>query len=139
MVRPANCSAQISIGVQTHADADISGTGILVAFILSACLTLAAVLFAYFAGLVDDGLLRPVDKFVFKIPSRAARYPRTHVALRKAILTLSDQQIVTGIAILGAGFNGLRDGSISVYHFQVVIYLAWMSSSVHLSALTILR
>ncbi|CAK1364616.1 unnamed protein product [Cercospora beticola] len=139
MARPANCSALIRTGVATSADTDIAGTGILVAFLLSACLTLGAVLFAYFTGLVDDGLLRPVDRFVLKIPSRAARFPRAHVALRKAILTLSDQQIVTGIAILGAGFYGLRNGTISVYHFQIVIYLAWMSSSVHLSALTILR
>ncbi|KAG9751719.1 hypothetical protein KCU73_g6271, partial [Aureobasidium melanogenum] len=42
-----------------------------------------------------------------------------------------------GIAICIAGFIGLH-GRISVYHFQTVIMLAWMSSSVHLSALTML-
>jgi hypothetical protein len=51
---------------------------------------------------------------------------------------LSDQQIVTGIAILAAGFQGLRLGGIDSYHYQTVIYLAWMSSSVHLSALSVL-
>lgn len=40
---------------------------------------------------------------------------------------------------MGAGFQGLRVGDISSYHFQIVLYLAWMSSSVHLSALTLLR
>jgi hypothetical protein len=63
---------------------------------------------------------------------------RVSRALRQAILALSDQQIVTGIAILGAGFQGLRLGGIDSYHYQTVIYLAWMSSSVHLSALSIL-
>lgn len=93
---------------------------------------------AYATGLVDDGLLRPMDRLVFRVPSRAERHLHIHLALRKVILALSDQQIVTGIAILGAGFQGLRTGEISVYHFQIVIYLAWMSSSVHLCALTIL-
>ncbi|THW39345.1 hypothetical protein D6D25_04851, partial [Aureobasidium pullulans] len=32
--------------------------------------------------------------------------------------------------------NGRR---MSVYHYQIVLYLAWLSSSVHLSALTLLR
>lgn len=100
--------------------------------------TLIAVLIAYATGLVDDGLLRPVDRLVLRVPSRAEKHLHIHLALRKVILALSDQQIVTGIAILGAGFQGLRTGEMSVYHFQIVIYLAWMSSSVHLSALTIL-
>lgn len=39
---------------------------------------------------------------------------------------------------MGAAFRRLRDGFISVYHFQIVLYLAWMCTSVHLSALTIL-
>ncbi|KAF7189400.1 Elsinochromes biosynthesis cluster protein HP1 [Pseudocercospora fuligena] len=139
MKRPDNCWELISQGTQAKGDPDISGLGVIIAFVLSACLTLLAVLIAYFGGLVDDGLLRPVDRFVLRIPSRAEKHTSIHVALRKAILTLSDQQIVTGIAILGAGFVGLRSGSITVYHFNIVIYLAWMSSSVHLSALTILR
>jgi hypothetical protein len=137
--RPTNCAQLIAEGVVAAGNADISGTGVIIAFILSACLTIVAVLGAYLCGMVDDGLLRPVDRFILRIPSRAANHPTVHVALRKLILALSDQQIVTGIAILGAGFAGMRDGSITVYHFHLVVYLAWMSSSVHLSALTILR
>ena len=49
----------------------------------------------------------------------------------------SDQQIVTGIAILAAGYA--KHCTISVYHFQVVVYLAWMSSGTHLVTLTVLR
>lgn len=79
-----------------------------------------------------------MDRLVFRVPSNAAQHSHIHLALLKFILALSDQQIVTGIAVLGAGFVGLRTGEISVYHFQIVIYLAWMSSSVHLCALTLL-
>ena len=49
----------------------------------------------------------------------------------------SDQQIITGIAILAAGYS--KRCTISVYHYHVVVYLAWMSSSTHLVTLTVLR
>ncbi|KAK4624331.1 Elsinochromes biosynthesis cluster protein HP1 [Fulvia fulva] len=139
MISKNECFELIVNGTVVKPDADISGPGVLIAFVFSAGATLLATLIAYAFGLVDDGLLRPVDRLVLRAPSRASKHLQLHVALRKAVLALSDQQIVTGIAILGAGFNGLRSGTISVYHFQTVIYLAWMSSSVHLSALTLLR
>lgn len=127
-------------------DSDISGLGVILAFTISAYITFALVLAAYLLGQVDESLLNTVDTKIFHI--RPFRPPRTRdgkptrlrvsLALRQAILSLSDQQIVTGIAILGAGFQGLRLGGIDSYHYQIVIYLAWMSSSVHLSALSIL-
>lgn len=120
------------------ADADISGTGVVRAFILSAYISFAVVLLAYMTGFVDGELLNDVDRRVFRVRSYSHKQPTVHTIISKAILVLGDQQIVTGIAILGAGFQGLRTGTISVYHYQIVLYLAWMSSSVHLSALTIL-
>lgn len=127
-------------------DADISGLGVILAFTVSAYLTFALVLGSYLFGQVDESLLNSVDTKVFRIRpfrpahTRGSRPTRLRVsrALRQAILSLSDQQIVTGIAILGAGFQGLRLGGIDSYHYQTVIYLAWMSSSVHLSAISIL-
>lgn len=133
-------------GAQPVPDSDISGLGVILAFTVSAYLTFALVLASYLFGQVDGSLLNTVDTQVFHV--RPFRPLRTHndkptrlrvsQALRQAILALSDQQIVTGIAILGAGFQGLRLGGIDSYHYQTVIYLAWMSSSVHLSALAIL-
>ena len=49
-----------------------------------------------------------------------------------------DQQLVTGLAILGSVFTQLNKG-ISAYHWQIVVYLAWFSSLTHLSLLTVLR
>ena len=63
-------------------------------------------------------------------------------ALQRGIRAFSDQQIVTGIALLVAGFSRLlgdKTGNMSAYHWHTVIYLAWMSSNVHLSTLTLLR
>lgn len=58
-------------------------------------------------------------------------------ALRAFILTLSDQQLVTGLAIIIAGFS--KYCSISMYHFNIVASLAWFSSTTHLSTLAVLR
>jgi hypothetical protein len=140
------CTDFMKDGGQPVPDADISGLGVILAFTISAYLTFALVLASYLFGQVDGSLLNVVDTQVFRV--RSSRPPQNlngrptrlqfSRALRQAILALSDQQIVTGIAILGAGFQGLRLGGIDSYHFQTVIYLAWMSSSVHLSALSIL-
>ena len=51
---------------------------------------------------------------------------------------MSDIQLVSGFAILISGYAQLRCG-LSVYHWQIVVYLAWFSSLTHLSSLTFLR
>jgi hypothetical protein len=57
--------------------------------------------------------------------------------LQKVILHFSDSHIVTGLAILTAGF--IQSCRLSIYHFHIVIYLGWMASSTHLTTLTMLR
>ncbi|KAF2229185.1 hypothetical protein EV356DRAFT_562218 [Viridothelium virens] len=133
-----DCSSLLISGAVSKPDTEISGQGVILAFLLSAYITLTAVLLAYIGGQIDEDLLGPVDIVILRVKPFHPRKSRLHATLRAATLALSDQQIVTGIAIMGAGFNGLIQQSISVYHFQTVLYLAWMSSSVHLSALTIL-
>ena len=57
--------------------------------------------------------------------------------IEKVILNLSDQQLLTGLSILIAGFA--THCSISVYHFAIVSDLAWFSANVHLSSLIVLQ
>ena len=52
-------------------------------------------------------------------------------------MTLSDQQVVTGISIIIGGLSQLQWG-ISSYHWQTVINLAWFSTMTHLITLTAL-
>lgn len=54
------------------------------------------------------------------------------------VLAFSDQQIVTGIAILISGFSQISRG-LSSYHWSNIISLAWFSSVSHLATLTMLR
>lgn len=51
---------------------------------------------------------------------------------------MSDLQILTGLSILISGYSQLRCG-LSVYHWQILVYLAWFCSLTHLSCLTFLR
>lgn len=51
---------------------------------------------------------------------------------------MSDQQLVTGVAILISGYSQLQC-SLSMFHWQIIVFLAWFSSMTHLSTLTFLR
>ena len=57
--------------------------------------------------------------------------------IEKVILSVSDQQLLTGIAVLIAGF--WTHCSISVYHFSLVNDLAFFSSLVHMITLDVLQ
>ena len=91
---------------------------------------------AYVCRWLPSHLLGRADEIVFK---RGAdrRTPRWKRATDQAVLAYADQQIVTGIAILAAGFSRMQ--SLSVYHLHVIIYLAWMSSNTHLTAVSLLQ
>jgi hypothetical protein len=56
----------------------------------------------------------------------------------RVTFSLSDQQLVTGIAILTAGFKMLAQGTITAYHFSIVRDLAFFSSNAHLLSLLVL-
>ena len=59
--------------------------------------------------------------------------------MERVILSYSDQQVMTGLAILVAGYSQLARGSISTYHWQIMIFTAWFSSLAHITTLTVLR
>ena len=56
-----------------------------------------------------------------------------------AVLSSSDQQVLTGLAILISGYVQLGCRGLAVYHWQIVVDLAFFSSVTHLTTLTCLR
>ena len=108
---------------------------VIIAFLLSAYITFAFVIISYWTGLIPGSLLNAVDRNCFKAKANGSK--AWSEALQKGVFVFADQQIITGIAILIAGFSNM--GIISVYHFNIIVYLAWMSSNVHLTSLTLLR
>ena len=59
-------------------------------------------------------------------------------AIETAVLMFSGQQLVTGIGILVSGYSQVHC-SLLIYHWQIVVYLAWFSSPTHLTTLTAMR
>lgn len=54
-------------------------------------------------------------------------------------IIFSDQQLVTGLCILIAGFWQAAYYNLDYYHWIYIIYLAWLSSTVHLMSLSMLQ
>jgi hypothetical protein len=137
VINDQNCAWWMVHGAEPEADSEITGIGIVVSFLLSAYITMGLAVAAYVLGAIDASLLGPVDLLVHRIPTRPRISAAWQEALDACVLLFSDQQIMTGLAVLIAGFVGLAN-RMDVYHFQIVIMLAWMSSSVNLTALTVL-
>ena len=62
---------------------------------------------------------------------------RRSKGLQRFVLALSDQQLVTGLGILIAGFSNRCN--MPLYYFNIIASLAWFSSTTHLSTLAVLR
>jgi ABC-type multidrug transport system fused ATPase/permease subunit len=122
---------------------------VLAAFLVTGLASIGAMYWAYFHDCLDKDSITNLDKAVlawvhnfplFHNASEKEEITRTNLAsevLQQFVLTLSDQQLVTGFAILIASF-ALRC-SISVLNFQIASSLAWFSSVTHLATLAILR
>ncbi|KAE9575078.1 hypothetical protein CGMCC3_g8852 [Colletotrichum fructicola] len=64
---------------------------------------------------------------------------RLRDVLTKAILTLCDVQLSTGLGILLSGYINLFHNAILAYHWKLLVYLVWISNLTHVCCLTILR
>jgi hypothetical protein len=111
---------------------------ILLAFFITACTAVILSLIAYIGGLLPSHHLRRVDRRIFRANSRN-QDSRWREIVEKIMMSVSDQQLVTGLAILVAGYYEMMNNNLSVYHWQIVVNLAWLSSAVHIASLTVLR
>ena len=82
---------------------------------------------------IDKGILSIIWRKTGSNPAKT-----WEPTLRTAVLMFSDQQLVTGIALLTSGYVQL-DCGLSAFHWQMIVYLAWFSSLTHLTTLTVLR
>jgi hypothetical protein len=111
---------------------------ILIAFLATAYGIFIWMIVAYFSCWLSPSLLGQADEYIFRRPARKRITPPWwQNAVNQGILGYADQQIVTGVAILAAAFNNMR--TLSAYHLQVAIHLAWISSNTHLTAVSLLQ
>ncbi|KAL4860315.1 hypothetical protein BDV12DRAFT_181777 [Aspergillus spectabilis] len=148
-------------------DSDITGPGVIIGYTATAGIAVALISVHYFIAFqpVLDPFRHgdnspspqappfspnPVDMMILRFLRRPfrttltvkknsqSRWVRLDARLTKCILTMSDLQLATGLAILISGYTQLRCG-ISAYHWVFISRLAWFSSLTHLSCLTFLR
>ncbi|KAA8566165.1 hypothetical protein EYC84_008767 [Monilinia fructicola] len=141
-----NCSSVIPPPLQPNPD--VAGTGVIVGFVATAYLTLLLLLIFYLLGFHETwsknaNKSNQIDSIVFEKFSKWFLFSKTPSykwggPVRAMIMVLSDQQIVTGLAILIAGYAQLSC-SIDAYHWQIMASLAWFSSVTHLTTLTLLQ
>jgi hypothetical protein len=114
-----------------------------VSFVLTAFLALVASVIGLVLGTISTTHTNWVDQLfsdfvrrrVVRLTADANEFWGNVV--EAAILNFSDQQLVTGGVILIVAYFQLA--TISVYHFSVVMDLAWFSSNTHLLAVVVLR
>lgn len=61
MLSTQECAKLVNDGAIAAPDSDIAGIGVILAFLISAYMTFAAVLLAYITGMVENQLLGMVD------------------------------------------------------------------------------
>ena len=112
-----------------------------ISFTATAYLSLALVLIYYLLDCSPEADDNAIDRGVIRALRKTLKLNRPKVwgmAIQRAILMFSDQQLVTGIALLGAGCSQLSS-DLPVYYWQVLVQLVWFSSISHLATLTCLR
>ncbi|KFY18027.1 hypothetical protein V492_00192 [Pseudogymnoascus sp. VKM F-4246] len=114
-----NCTALFISPPDLEPNPDVSGIGVLVGFLATAYLVVCLLIVHYV--------------LVFN-PAEAGLAKETCYM----VLMMSDQQMVTGTALLLSATTQLKCG-ISAYHWQTMIYFVWFSSFTHLATLTVLR
>ncbi|KIX93601.1 uncharacterized protein Z520_10779 [Fonsecaea multimorphosa CBS 102226] len=131
-------------------DADIVGIGVVVSFVLSSVISFASVVIGYFTLSLPRYLLNEADvlyigafrrlfmsrKRTIETVDDASDALRSD-ALISFMLSMSDQQLVSGVALLIAGFA--KNTDITTYSMDVIAALAFQSSSVHLATLPLIR
>ncbi|PSN66664.1 hypothetical protein BS50DRAFT_620884 [Corynespora cassiicola Philippines] len=128
-------------------DTDIAGVGVLIAFLLSSLLTCGAILWGYLTdslplsttSAVDEAIVLWLRKSRKTAPAHQnllTREQRTQ-ALTRFILALSDQQLVTGLALMISAFA--NTANITIFDMKLVDTFAWFSATTHLAALAVLQ
>ena len=134
------------IGVRRHAP--VNGSSLLICRKSKVLIGFAATAYSTFLlcvayYLVDfKRISNPVDQkcidTFYRLFNASRPSEEWSKAIEAAVLTFSDQQVITGIAILISGYSQLRSG-LAVYYWQLTVDLAWFSSVTHLTTLTCLR
>ncbi|KAH0551476.1 hypothetical protein GP486_007309 [Trichoglossum hirsutum] len=144
-----------NVSCSDFANPDIAGLGVVFSFIISAlAATVASISIAVLDSKIDSEdpsafLPRRVKNWLSRgITGHAkARYRFWRTVLEELILTLADQQLVTGIALLISIYINIPMNEFSFpgganfqdAYFTLVVYLSCLSSCTHIACIIMLR
>ncbi|KXH28047.1 hypothetical protein CNYM01_03647 [Colletotrichum nymphaeae SA-01] len=124
-------------------DPDVTGWGIVSSFCFSIVMNMIAIIVAYATKALPEKRYNSIDDIIHSRGSSSADRKQRIKAFESFMLSLSDQQLVTGMALMlaticiFAGVHGLDEG-FSVYSFQIATRLGYFSCITHLCSLTVL-
>lgn len=124
VVAPKTCEWIQKGKLGAEPEPDISGIGILIAFMLSTWVVWGIALAMFLCGFLSEGQVNHIDHRFFRVGTNKSSN-RLSKVLRRAMLVFSDQQLITGIAMLTATFAKIQ--TISVRHYALAVELAWVS------------
>ncbi|KAI1118698.1 hypothetical protein F5Y14DRAFT_461542 [Nemania sp. NC0429] len=123
-------------------DPDITGFGVLISFFFSIVLVIVVIVWAYFRDALPKRCYNVFDNFILNRKVRSEDGERVH-NMRSFILSLSDQQLVSGLALV-ISINIIRNGvqnldkKISAYAYNNAVILAFFSCIIHLATISVL-
>ncbi|KAK7183430.1 hypothetical protein DPSP01_010538 [Paraphaeosphaeria sporulosa] len=131
-----NCAARNQV---VEANPDIAGIGVIVGFLATTCLAFLVSLSVLFLDRYNR-LISFLTK-THHVHDESRSYWRSPAfwsrVLSKNLLALADTQIMTGLAVQFTAL--LKHCELSIYHFQIVTELAFLTTVTHLLTLVTLR
>ncbi|OCL14795.1 hypothetical protein AOQ84DRAFT_426237 [Glonium stellatum] len=135
-----NCSATNSV---VSANPDIAGIGVIISFLVTTCIAFILAFVVMFLERYNSirRFFRKILKMPFKDYTSELCTWRTHLfwfeILSKNLLAFSDTQLLTGLSVQFTAL--LKHCELSIYHFQIVVELAFLTTVTHLLTLVALR
>ncbi|KAI0385467.1 hypothetical protein F5Y04DRAFT_292048 [Hypomontagnella monticulosa] len=123
-------------------DPDITGIGVILAFLIPAWFTLFITTVELFSKHTDDYGVHPVGldtvlkRYTLNILKCFIK-PRSPRSIRPAIRAMSDQQLITGIALISVGY--IQHNTISQYHFYIIYFLGFACFQAYGASLRVLK
>jgi hypothetical protein len=126
-------------------DPDIAGIGVVLSFAVVAGICVILYLLCTILSMIDTTSRNPVDRWLRHTVTRLMVHRISHdkkeiwvKSLTRVLLGISDQQLITCLAILVVAIVKMVNGKLTVYHFSICTDLAWFSNSVHTMTLSVL-
>ncbi|KAI1781259.1 hypothetical protein F4818DRAFT_33796 [Hypoxylon cercidicola] len=133
----STCPAEPICDTDTFkADPDIAGIGVILAFLISAWSSLLIVTADYISTPEGEPLVL-LDAIFSGYIRKLIEKPWPLESIRPVVQMMSDQQLVTGTAILSVGY--IQHCTITQYHFFIVYLLGFISCQVYDASLNTLH